>query len=695
MDRTSPAPRPVRRSPRTLPALALLLVLGSWQAEAQAVGIGRPQTQSALGQGLNLLFPVRLGSEESLNPECVQAEVMAGDNRLQAQQVWIQLEGESEASVRAVRVRSTMQIDEPVVTVNLTVGCTVRLTRQFTAFIDPPDARSAALVEPSVMPPQLSPALRAALSTSEARPSQLLAAPAREAVTRPVFLAPPADAASAAASASAAARPAKPAQAAKPKVKSRKPAPEPATALASARDVKPAPGSTEAAGRLQLEAPEVLETVAAAASRAAAAEDRVARMEAGMQKLQSLSQSQQQELQQLRQQLNAAREQRPGDERLLYGLGLLSLSLAGLAAYLWRARRDDQRRHAEAWWQQEQGSVAAQNEPEAVSAPVAEAEASSSSTSPDAEAAEKHALSPAAAMVAAAAALATAESTLEVTQDPKEAEAPPAEASHSAFLTELIEASYEQPDWLNAAQAVQAATGDSEPLSVQLLDDAGPVAMAAQPAPAAEAFSVEELIDLEQQVDFFLVLGQEQAAIDLLNERLGERQRGAALPHLKLLELLHKRGDRASFERIAADFSSRFQARAPDWSEDISRGHEVADYAGAMGQIESHWSDAGASMALLQKLLAQGDEAGHGFDLPAYKDLLLLYAVARDRSEHEVRGEEIDLFLPLDAAARASAPAAAAAGMMATMVWQAPAGAPVAPSHLEVDISLDDPLTRH
>jgi hypothetical protein len=54
-------------------------------------------------------------------------------------------------------------------------------------------------------------------------------------------------------------------------------------------------------------------------------------------------------------------------------------------------------------------------------------------------------------------------------------------------------------------------------------------------------------------------------------------------------------------------------------------------------------------MQMLQDLLARG--AGPGtphFDLPAYRDLLTLYSVARDLFEAGLRSDEVDLMLPLD-----------------------------------------------
>jgi hypothetical protein len=56
--------------------------------------------------------------------------------------------------------------------------------------------------------------------------------------------------------------------------------------------------------------------------------------------------------------------------------------------------------------------------------------------------------------------------------------------------------------------------------------------------------AVEELIDLEQQAEFFVVLGQDEAAIDLLNGHIDSSGDASPLPYLKLLEIHRRRGKR-------------------------------------------------------------------------------------------------------------------------------------------------------
>ena len=113
---------------------ALLLTATS----AVALGFGPITNTTQLGQALNFGAVVRLDADETLARECVSAEVFSGDNKLPAGLVRTAVEGAADANQRNVRITTTTLIDEPVVTVSITLGCIAKVTRRFVAFIDPP-----------------------------------------------------------------------------------------------------------------------------------------------------------------------------------------------------------------------------------------------------------------------------------------------------------------------------------------------------------------------------------------------------------------------------------------------------------------------------------------------------------------------------------------------------------------------------
>jgi len=170
----------------------------------------------------------------------------------------------------------------------------------------------------------------------------------------------------------------------------------------------------------------------------------------------------------------------------------------------------------------------------------------------------------------------------------------------------------------------------------------------ANPAAVREV-SVEELLDLEQQADFFIALGQEDAAIDLLMSHLRSTGGLSPLPYTKLLEIYRRQGDRDAFERIRARFNRRFNAYAPDWEAGPLSGRALEEYPRAVQELQARWIEPLDAMAVLEAMLFRKDAALQLFDLPAYKDVLLLYAIARDLWQQAGAGlPAVDVLLPLD-----------------------------------------------
>jgi hypothetical protein len=188
-----------------------------------------------------------------------------------------------------------------------------------------------------------------------------------------------------------------------------------------------------------------------------------------------------------------------------------------------------------------------------------------------------------------------------------------------------------------AAPSAEPAAATTEPL-------AGPRSGAAQ---APRDVSVEELIDLEQQAEFFVVLGQDEAAVDLLVEHLRQTGGGSPLPFLKLLEIFGRRGNRDAYERMRARFNRRFNAYAPEWGADLSHGRVLEDYPEVLPRLQAAWPRPLDAMAELEALLFRRSR-GELFDLPAYREVLFLYSLARDLLDHEaVPSGSVDLLLPM------------------------------------------------
>jgi hypothetical protein len=177
----------------------------------------------------------------------------------------------------------------------------------------------------------------------------------------------------------------------------------------------------------------------------------------------------------------------------------------------------------------------------------------------------------------------------------------------------------------------------TESLPPQALPDGG----------APRDVSIEELIDLEQQAEFFIVLGQDESAIDLLVEHLRSTGGGSPLPYLKLLEIHHRRDDHEAYERMRSRFNHRFNAYAPEWGVDLTHGRALDDYPGVIPRLQQVWPRPLDAMAELEALLFRKSR-GELFDLPAYREVLFLYSLARDLLDRaSVDSRNVDLLLPM------------------------------------------------
>ena len=79
--------------------------------------------EAVVGQSLDVSVPVALEAGEGASSLCFDGDVLYGSTRLDPNRVSMKPQAPSTPGVVIVRIRSTVAVDEPVVTVNLRVGC--------------------------------------------------------------------------------------------------------------------------------------------------------------------------------------------------------------------------------------------------------------------------------------------------------------------------------------------------------------------------------------------------------------------------------------------------------------------------------------------------------------------------------------------------------------------------------------------
>lgn len=554
------------------------------------MGFGASTPAATLGQPLDFSVGLRLDAGESLEPDCVSAEVSIGDVTLPVAGVGASLVTDA-AGNRSIRVRTLARIDEPVVAVQVAAGCPQRLVRRFVVFADPPVVGAAPVVaapvvtdtvptppSPAATPPVAAVALAPPTNTGlvpAAPPKATASAPPRR-------VAPPRPRPAAVVAAAPAARPRLKLDAAPP------PPPAPPSAAASAPLPAPVMDLVEQANQ----------AVLAAIAAASASQGRIAALEASMRQLSDEAQAQKAMVDTLRDRAAAAE----GRNQWVLPLGLALLALLALAGWLWMRLRELERDRRHGW-------LSAARAPAPPPAPAPAVPPSPSQVPLLVERSVR---------TTGVAALGAGLAPVHV-PTPSELPDPPSTAP---------------PDW-----APETATLKTQPL----------VPSAALAQPESRDVSAEELIDLEQQAEFFVVLGQDDAAIDLLVSHLRDSGGASPLPYLKLLDIYRRLGDRDAYERTRDRFNHRFNAHVPGWDAPAGDGRTLEDYPHVMGWLQHVWPKPLDAMAELESLLFRKD-GGELFELPAYRELLMLYALARDLLDGDTghAGTAVDVLLPLN-----------------------------------------------
>lgn len=162
---------------------------------------------------------------------------------------------------------------------------------------------------------------------------------------------------------------------------------------------------------------------------------------------------------------------------------------------------------------------------------------------------------------------------------------------------------------------------------------AGLGASAFQGAPV-RAVNAEELFDVQQQCEFFLSLGQHEQAVGVLREHIAANPGTSAMAYLDLLNVLKLLGRRFDFADVANEFGHGFHVAVPEIDSFTGGERGIEHYPDALTHVVSKWPAQGTADLIEALVFRKPGSAEDSFDLPAYQDLLLLYAVARDLGDY-------------------------------------------------------------
>lgn len=631
---------------------------------SSAVTLGRHSGAAVIGQTLDIRVQVLLAPGEDLANQCINADVFYGDAQVPSALVRSTPLRTAAGAEPAVRIQASQPINEPIVTLNVRAGCGSPFTRRFVLLADPLSepvadaARSplAAAIPVPVVPTPVAPAQAApgTPATSAGRSNGgaggQATAPRNPGATPAARTTP-----------SAATRPA-PAPRTSSVVR-RAPAPAAPRLQLDPLDLDP---GIERDPKLKLSPlllsePSTNEEARAAAGRLwkalnASPEEvlrdaqKVAELEAQATQLRAADAQNRSRIGELNTELEQARDQIYRNW-LVYLLGGLLL-LALLALLLQSRRRPVQQAAASdasrAWWSASDAEKAA---PEEAPAPTERKGPRAANSRIDLD--------------------------LELDRD-----------SSPAELRPLATASPSRGNSAPSDAVVPLAARDRREFSASAMG-------------VSRSVATEELFDIQQQADFFVSLGEDDQAIQVLRSHLAESHEPSPLAYLDLFKLYHRLGRRSEYEALRDEFNHVFNAGAPPFNYYTDGGRGLEAYEAAFSRIQSLWPQPRVLDLIEESIFrnAQDDEV-EVFDLEAYRELLLLHAIAKDLIQRDPRSSPQSEFLhtsmqPLKVqAARAAAAAAMGVqddgrGGRNTQPMGLDALIP-ASSNLGLDINLDD-----
>lgn len=579
-------------------------ILLSTALGSSAITLGHHSGAGVLGRPLDIRVQAILAPGEDAADICVSADVLYGETRLSPGAVRVSLQRATPDAQASVRVQTSVAIDEPVVTVLVRAGCTAPFTRRYVLLADPISEPAAATAMPAAPrassagpPPAVSALGGNALPSSNARATnggsavpgaaQSVRAAAQQRTGERVK--PPA-AASVSRASSVVRRPvaALPAPASTPRLQldaiDLSLAIERDPVLQLSLSLLSEPASSDEA---RVAAGLLWKAVNASPEDILRDNTQMKTLSAEVSALRDAQTSSQATVSELTSRLEASRQW----QWLVAGLGAL-LALA-LVALLWLWRRLNARPHFadnKEWWAQEKAL----------------------------------------------------NSSVHNSAQPRSAADPSSLSSRDRTLvanTSLLK--------------LRPLSRSAEPNDSRLLDlgDSTPAPLApaqsdfAPSQSASRSVATEELFDIQQQADFFISLGEDEQAIKLLRDHIAESQVPSALTYLDLLKIYHRQGRQEEYKQLRTEFNRLFNAGAPAFEQFNDEGRGLEFYERALGRIQALWPEPRVLDVIKQSIFREaGDSESEVFDLEAYRELLLLYALAKEVIQHEA----VDSKLPKD-----------------------------------------------
>ncbi len=151
-------------------------------------------------------------------------------------------------------------------------------------------------------------------------------------------------------------------------------------------------------------------------------------------------------------------------------------------------------------------------------------------------------------------------------------------------------------------------------------------------SPRGTSVKVEEISDVTQEAEFWISMNDPRRAIEILEpqERIDEPD--SPVPWLFLLDLYRTVEDVEKYNALRDRFIVHFNANIPEYEADLASlpQRQLEDFEHLVARICSLWMSH-EIIPYLESLLVDDREGKRtGFDLPVYRDILMLLGIAHE-----------------------------------------------------------------
>ncbi len=135
---------------------------------------------------------------------------------------------------------------------------------------------------------------------------------------------------------------------------------------------------------------------------------------------------------------------------------------------------------------------------------------------------------------------------------------------------------------------------------------------------------------VRQRADFLVTLGRTDQAINALKAHLRDERHPEPDVFLDLLGLLHSSGMKAEFKPVSEEFQQRFTCQLPTFAAFRLEGRSLEQYPDLLSRIAVLWPAPKVLEVINAAIYKESRESvSAAFDLAAFRDLLLLQAIAQ------------------------------------------------------------------